>query len=143
MKRTLSWNLRYLLSWTARILCILPHDATPLQRTKDAGPDNDYNTDDGWDIVYYFDYTVDSQDDDNAAADDYDFQAGFLTDSQQVKILTLTHAYGTVFFCLFSYCINVPYRVNFYIKKINTILLQILRSGTVSKKFKCLVFYWY
>ncbi len=69
-----------------------PDDATPLQRTKDAGPDNAYNTDDGWDIVHYFDYTVDSQDDNNAAADDYDFQAGFFTESQQVKTLTLIMA---------------------------------------------------
>ncbi len=80
----------------------------PLQRTKDAGPDSDYNTNDDWDIVYYFDYTVDSQDN-NVAANNYNFKAGFLADSQQVKTLTLTHAYGTVFFCPVPYRIAVPY----------------------------------
>ncbi len=80
---------------------------------------------DDWDIVYYFDYTVDSQDDKHAAANDYDFKAGFLTDSQQVKTLTLTHAYGTVFFCPFPYCIDVPYCVNLiYFKKLTPYLCR-------------------
>jgi hypothetical protein len=47
-----------------------PDDATTLQRTQDAGHDNDYTTDDDWDIVYFFDYTVDPSDD-NAATDVY------------------------------------------------------------------------
>jgi hypothetical protein len=44
---------------------------TTLQRTQDAGHDNDYTADDDSDIVYYFDYTVDSSDD-NVTADDFD-----------------------------------------------------------------------
>jgi hypothetical protein len=58
-----------------------PDDATTLQRTQDAGPDNDYTTDDDWDIVYYFDYTVDSPDD-HASANDYDSKVVFLADHQ-------------------------------------------------------------
>ncbi len=77
----------------------------PLQRPKDAGPDNDYNTDDDWNIVHYFDYTVDSQDD-NAAVNDYNSKAGFLADPQQVKILTLlmpTVPYFSVPYCILPY----------------------------------------
>jgi hypothetical protein len=41
--------------------------------------------DDNWDIVYFFDYTVVSSDD-NAAADDFDQETVFPADHQQVKI---------------------------------------------------------
>jgi hypothetical protein len=60
-----------------------PDDATTFPRTKDAGPFY-HDTDDDWDIVHYFDYTVDSPDN-HAAANDYDFKAGFLANHQQVK----------------------------------------------------------
>jgi hypothetical protein len=86
-----------------------PNDATTLQRTKDAGL-FDYDTDDDWDTVHFFDYTVDSPDD-HAAANDYDLKAGFPANHQQVKILTLTHTYGTVFLCTVLYRITVPYRI--------------------------------
>ncbi len=76
---------------------------TPLQRTKDAGPDNDYNTDDDWDIVYYFDYTVDSPDD-YAAVNDYDFKAVLLADHQQVDIYHLLNP-------MVPYYRIVPYRI--------------------------------
>ena len=57
-----------------------PDDATTLQHTQDAGHDNDYTADDDWDIVYYFDYTVDSSDDYYAAANDFDQEAVLLAD---------------------------------------------------------------
>jgi hypothetical protein len=53
-----------------------PDDATTLQRSKDAGLFY-HDTDDDWDTVHYFDYTVDSPDY-HAAANDYDLKAGFL-----------------------------------------------------------------
>ncbi len=43
----------------------------PTTRRQDAGHDYDYTADDDWDIVYNFDYTVDSPDD-YAADDDFD-----------------------------------------------------------------------
>jgi hypothetical protein len=58
-------------------------DATTLQCSKDAGLF--YNdTDDDWDTVHYFDYTVDSPDY-HAAVNDYDLKTVLLADHQQVK----------------------------------------------------------
>jgi hypothetical protein len=56
---------------------------TTLQRSKDAGLFY-HDTDDDWDTVHYFDYTVDSPDY-RVAANDYDFKAVLLADHQQVK----------------------------------------------------------
>jgi hypothetical protein len=69
-----------------------PDDATTLQRTQDAGHDNDYPADDDSDIVYYFDYTVDSSDD-NVTADDFDQEAIFLANHQQVKAYHVFNPY--------------------------------------------------
>jgi hypothetical protein len=74
-----------------------PDDATTLQRTQDAGHDNDYPADDDSDIVYYFDYTVDS--DDNVTADDFDQEAIFLANHQQVKTYHLFNPYCRYFDC--------------------------------------------
>jgi hypothetical protein len=74
-------------------------DATTLQRTQYAGHDNDYTADDDWDIVYYFDYTVDSPND-YAADNDFDQEAVFLADHQQVETYRLF---------VFSYRITVSF----------------------------------
>jgi hypothetical protein len=58
--------------------------------------------DDDWDIVYYFDYTVDFPDY-YVAAIDYDLKTVLLANRQQVKTFTLTDTYGTVFFCFLPY----------------------------------------
>ncbi len=71
-----------------------------LQRSKDAGPFFYNGTDDDWDTVHYFDYTVDSPDY-HVAANDYDFKAGFLADHQQVKLTINSYPW---------YRITVPYR---------------------------------
>jgi hypothetical protein len=65
-------------------------DATTLQRTQDAGHDNDFTSDDDWDIVYNFDYTIDSSDD-YTAADDLNQEAILLADYQQVEPLSITY----------------------------------------------------
>jgi hypothetical protein len=69
-----------------------PDDATTLQLTQDAGHDNDYTADDDWDIVYNFDYTVDSSDD-YTAVDDFDQEAVLLADHQQVETYRLINPF--------------------------------------------------
>ncbi len=85
-----------------------PDDATTLQRTQDAGHDNDFTADDDWDIVYNFDYTIDSPDD-YAAADDFNQEAILLADYQQVETLSFTYS----FVSYYRIVCTVPYRINF------------------------------
>jgi hypothetical protein len=81
-----------------------PDDATTLQRTQDAGHDDDYTADNDLDIVYNFDYIVNPSDD-NVTANNFDQEAILLANNQQVKT---SHSFNP-YTCIVDTVLFIPY----------------------------------
>ena len=116
MKRTFSWNLRYLPSWTVRVLCRLPRRRDAL--TTHQGCRTWQLLQHGWRLGHHPLLRLHGRLPGRRQRRGRRLPPSRLSYQLSTgKNFNIKYGYGTVFFYAFPYHINVSYRVNFINKK--------------------------